>query len=220
MFSDSAFPGALPLKREVALELLDRPDRCEAVVGTFLTFVMIPVEERFGEYRFAGASHSLAGAFHRAEEFAAAMFLVRDPQSSRGLVRGLLLDNAGKGRDGEYEYPQAAPLDVGTEHRLVLCVQYGAPYDDTGVCIVETPALAGTPYDSRPPETDFPPEWGERMVDWVLETGEEKFGPVPEAVEAAIQAEARSQVWRNWLTRLPESSSWEDLLASSEPGVH
>ena len=43
MLPDSAFPGALPLSREVALDLLDRLDEFNATGGTFLTFVMLPL---------------------------------------------------------------------------------------------------------------------------------------------------------------------------------
>jgi hypothetical protein len=217
MLPDSAFPGTLPLKREVALDLLDRPDQGKAISGTFLTFVMIPVEERVGEYRFAGASHSLADAFRLVEEFADAMLLFHDPQQrSHGFLRTLLEDNTGEGSDGEYEYPQVGPLDVGTPHRLVLCVQYGAPYDDVGACVMEIPALAGSPYEDRQPETEFPPEWREPVVELVLQKGSKRFGPPTKTVEAAIEGEVRPKVWSAWLKRLEESNSWEELIARSE----
>jgi hypothetical protein len=215
MLPDSAFPGALPLKREVALELLDRPEHCAAAGGTFLTFVMIPLEERVGEYRFAGASHSLADAFRRAEDFGDAMNL-HQPGRPRRMLRTLLEDNTGAGHDGEYSYPHEAPLDVGMPHRLVLCVQYGAPYDDTGVCVVEIPALDGSPYDGRKPGTAFPPEWREPLIEWVLDQGADRFGSAPTAVEAAIRGEERPDVWSGWPKRLADSDSWEELLAGPE----
>jgi hypothetical protein len=121
---------------------------------------MIPVEERLGEYRFAGASRSLAEAIRRVAEFADAVGL-RDPRRPEGLLRVLLEDNPGEGYDGEYEYPKEAPIDLAEPHRLVLCVQYGAPYDDLGVCIVEIESLAGSAYEGRAPETQPPEGWGE-----------------------------------------------------------
>jgi hypothetical protein len=49
MLPDSAFPGLLPLDRDAVLELLYCPKDFEATVGTFLSFVMIPLEEWIGE---------------------------------------------------------------------------------------------------------------------------------------------------------------------------
>jgi hypothetical protein len=214
MLPDSAFPGALPLSREAALDLLDRLDEFNATGGTFLTFVMLPLEERIGEYRFAGASRSLAEAVRRVEEFADAMHL-HNPGRPGGLLRVLLEDNTGAGYDSEYEYPREAPIELDVPHRLVLCVQYGAPYDNLGACVLEVPALAGSAYDGRPPETDFPEEWREAVVEWVLEQGGERFGPVPPAVEAAIRDETRPDVWAGWRRRWAEFSGWEGLVPGS-----
>jgi hypothetical protein len=46
MFPDSAFPGPLPLCREAALDLLARLNDFGSTGGSFLSFVMIPLEER------------------------------------------------------------------------------------------------------------------------------------------------------------------------------
>ena len=212
MLSDSAFPGPLPLSRVAALELLDRLDDFDATGGTFLTFVMIPVEERIGEYRFAGASRSLAEAVRRIEEFGDAIAL-NQPESPRGLLRMLLEDNPDEGYDSEYAYPREAPIDLAEPHRLVLCVQYGAPYDDLGACVVEVPTLAGSAYDGRPPETEFPEEWREGTIEWVLEEGVKRFGPVPPEVEVAIRAEERQEVWGGWQRRWADFGGWQDLMA-------
>jgi hypothetical protein len=67
---DTAYPAPLPLGREAALALLDRPEEFDATAGAFLTFVEVPIEERVGEWRFAGASGSLAGAVRQVEAFA------------------------------------------------------------------------------------------------------------------------------------------------------
>jgi hypothetical protein len=125
MLPDSAFPGPLPLKRAAALTLLDRLDEFVTTGGTFLTFVMIPVEERDGQYRFAGASRSLADAVRRVEDFADLMWL-KKPDTPQ-LLRGLLEENTGAGHDSGWEYPQEVPLEVGTQHRLAFCVQNAAP---------------------------------------------------------------------------------------------
>ena len=46
-------------------ELLANPDRARAITGRFACFQMIPVEERIGEWRFAGTAENLADAFER-----------------------------------------------------------------------------------------------------------------------------------------------------------
>jgi uncharacterized protein (TIGR02996 family) len=215
---DSAFPGPLPLSRDVALEALGRPDDFNATGGKFLSFVMVPLEERVGEYRFAGASRSLAGAFRRVEEFADAMqfaTLLFPDREFNGLLRSLLGE---MDLGDEYSYPREAPVRVAGPHRLILCVQSGAPYEGLGACVVEIPWLAGSPYDQRPPETDFPEEWREGAIDWVLEQGAERFGPVPAEVEAAIRAETRPEVWGGWLPRWKDIRGWQELMAGSSRG--
>jgi hypothetical protein len=215
---DSAFPGPLPLSRDVALEALGHKGDEGATAGKFLSFVMVPVEERVGEYRFAGVSRSLAGALRRVEEFADAMQFATMMFSDRefnGLLRWLLEE---MDSDDEYGYPRKAPVRVAGPHRLILCVQYGAPYEGLGACVVEIPALAGSPYDQRRPETDFPEEWREGAIDWVLEQGAARFGPVPAEVEAAIRAETRPEVWGGWLPGWKDIRGWQELLAGSSRG--
>lgn len=159
MLPDAAFPGPLPLSRADALSLLDRLDDFDATGGVFLTFVMIPVEERFGEYRFAGASASLARAARQVDHFTEMMGL-QDPTNPEYLR--YLLEHVGEGGyDAEYQYPKRPPVTVEGPHRLVLCVQSPAPYDHFGVCIVEVGSLSGSGYEGKQPETDPPEEWNE-----------------------------------------------------------
>jgi hypothetical protein len=156
MLPNSAFPGALPRSREAALDLLDRLDEFNATGGAFLTFVEIPLEERIGEYRFAGASRSLAGAVRRAEEFARVMLLT-DPNNPNRLLRSLLEDNADSGYDSGYSYPREAPVGVDVPHRLVLCIQNGAPYEGGNRRLRAGDPPVGRPRLRRPPAGDrFP----------------------------------------------------------------
>ena len=155
--------------------------------------MQVPIEDRDGAWRFAGASGSLAGAIRQVEAFADALqfaTLVFLGREYNGLLRFLLEEND---PGDEYCYPRKAPVPVAGPHRLVLGVRYGAPYEGLGACVVEIPSLAGSPYDQRAPETDFPKEWHEGAVDWVLEQGAERFGPVPDEVEDAIRAETRPE---------------------------
>src|SRR5262245_37369561 len=158
---DTTYPAPLPLSREAALELLDRLEEFDATAGAFLTFVQVPIGEREGEWRFARASGSLAAALRQVEAFADALdfathlFLDRE---YNGLLR-ILLDESGV---DDYSYPRKAPVRVADPHRLVLCVQFGAPHEGLGACVVEIPALAGSPYARRLPETHFPAQWREQ----------------------------------------------------------
>src|SRR5262249_12078895 len=134
---ESAFPGPLPLGREGGLELLARPDDYRRPGGAFLTFVMVPTASRFGDWLFAGVSRSLADAADRGEEVIAP---AGAPRRGRPRLLRYLLEPE------EYEegwhFSDIAPIDGLGPHRVVLCVQADAPYDDTGVCIVEVPRPA------------------------------------------------------------------------------
>lgn len=211
MLLDAAFPGPLPLGREAALDVLARLDDFADTGGTFLSFVMIPVEERIGEWRFAGSSASLAEAFRRLDEFADAMLLTRP--GATGYVRGVLeMPNI----YDVWTSPGEAPIDGLGRHRVVLCAEGGAPYDDTGLCLVEVPSLAESGFEDRPPETVFPQEWGEQALEWVLEHGSERLGDAPPEVEEAIRAEERPEVWALWCRHLAAVRTWEELLSLAQ----
>jgi hypothetical protein len=167
---------------------------------------MIPLEERIGDWRFAGASGALGGAVRLVEDFAGAMKL-GNPDT--GFLRGLLEPMTWV---NEWNYPQQTPIDGVGEHRLVLCVQGDAPYDDVGACIVEVPSLVGSPFERRSPEAVFPEEWRDSAIEWVLENGTERFGPPPPEVEAAIEDESRPEDWTRWAHDWEKFRSWEDLF--------
>jgi hypothetical protein len=218
LLPDATYPAPLPLSRQAALDLLDRLGEFDATVGAFLTFVQIPVEDRDGVWRFAGASASLAGAVRQVEAFADALHfatLVFPGREYNGLLRFLLEEN---GEADEYCYPREAPVRLAGPHRLVLCVQYGAPYEGLGACVVEIAALAGSPYEQRPSETDFPHEWCEGASEWVLKEGAARFGPAPVEVEDAIRAETRTEVWAWRFARWKDIQGWQELLAGPSRG--
>jgi hypothetical protein len=153
MAPDGAYPAPLPLSRKAALELLDRLDEFESARGTFLAFVEIPVESRIGEWRFAGASSTLAQAVRQVEEFVAVMGM----SDTKPMLQQLLEDHDDTGSDNEYEYPRRMLWTVYGPHRLVLCVRSGAPCEGWGAGIVEVETLAGSGYEGVAPET-HPPE--------------------------------------------------------------
>ena len=88
MIDESLYPAPIPFSRELAIELVAQLDKLDATQGAFLTFVMIPVKERIGEWRFAGASRSLGQAFRRIGEHARAMGTTKDEADvARDLTR-------------------------------------------------------------------------------------------------------------------------------------
>ncbi len=154
MVPDSALPGPLPLEREGGLRLVNHLDQSEAPPGTFLTFVMIPIEDRIGEWRFAGATTSLAESVRQVGRFWAALGVSYD----EGMAMLHRLLEPEEWEEG-WHFPPDPPVEVSGPHRLILCVQGEAPYDDVGVSIVEVASLAGSGYEGRAPSTERPEEW-------------------------------------------------------------
>lgn len=156
----SQYPAPLPLSREHALEIVSDLDGRAAIPGAFLTFVMIPVEARIGEWRFAGASGSLAEALRRVGEFMLTMGT--DEPVARSALAAWLQEDAltawTKLRDA-WSYKDL-PLDEIGEHRVVLFLEGQAPYDDCGACVLELDDLG--PWAERAPQTEWPETWDER----------------------------------------------------------
>jgi len=208
MLPASAYSSALPLSRKAAQELFARPEDLTALVAPFLTFVQIPLEERIGEWRFAGAAKTLAEAVRRIERFAVA-FQISDTARAK-FIAGLLRSCS----EGKEMYPKTSPREVSGPHRVVLCVQYGAPYEGLGAAIVEVESLDGSGFDKQKPESELPKQWRKMSVQWVLKMGTKQFGPPSDEVKAAIKAEKRSAVWGTWRRRWKRFKSWADLMPS------
>lgn len=199
MIPDAVYPGPLPLAREAAIDVLTHLDRFEGTGGVFLSFVMIPLEERIGGWRFAGVSDSLAAAVRCVESFASQMLGPGDEGLLLPLFRDMTWVN-------DWNYPTRPPLAVTGPHRLVLSVVSDAPYDDYGGGIVEVESLAGSGYEDRPPDLSIPEEWQKRPVlDWLVAEGTERFGEPPDDVLAALVYDATLE----HLTRLRET--WSEL---------
>lgn len=152
MLQDIDYPGPLPLSRGAALEMLARLDDFNAK-GDFLSFVMIPFEERIGTWRFAGATRSLAEAVNQLEDLYFAF-------GGRDLMQGLLGDQPINPSSDYLNLPHSNPpeLHLKEPYRLIFCQEFGAPYEGIGACIVEISTLSGTIYENRLPETDWPEE--------------------------------------------------------------
>ena len=161
MIDPAAYPKPVPLSREDTLALLN--SGWADVPGTFLAYMMIPVEQRIGEWRFAGAARSLAAAYERLVEFWVALGGDVEPETGRPSFADWLSWDAveflPRLEDGWSGVPY---LDGLSAHRVVVFAEGQAPYDDTGLCILEVEPAEGEPFFAREPETDRPPEWGEQ----------------------------------------------------------
>jgi hypothetical protein len=127
----------------------------------------------------------------------------------------------------EYEegwhFSDTSPIDGLGPHRVILCVRADAPYDDTGVCIVEVPRLAESAAG------DFAEHavsgWRAKTVARLLEVGTRLWGAPPPDVRAALERRSGPADWTRWSQSewgenpnwsLSEEkvgpSGWEDIL--------
>lgn len=131
----------------------------------FLTFVMIPVEERIGEWRFAGTADTLGEAFGRLVRFA--LKIGMSDKSADSILQEWLEQEALEvwtdiSKAWSYD---ALPLsDIGA-HDVVLFAEGQAPYDDFGLAVLAVATLQGSPFQGREPEDSPPPEWSDAEGD-------------------------------------------------------
>jgi hypothetical protein len=161
MNDPAAYPRPVPLSQEDALALATTVGQWPDVPGTFLAYEMIGLEERIGEWRFAGAARSLAGAFQRIVEFHEAFGSTPDEARAglAELIGASVLDVLPRLEDGwSTPLPYQDQLRV---HRVVFFGEGGAPYDYFGLCILEVEPEDGEPFFARAPETHRPDEWSQ-----------------------------------------------------------
>lgn len=178
------------LLKEEFLHYLKNREEAKSVSGNFLCFFMIPVIQRFGQWRFAGTAYNLDEAIQKIEEFG----LIIDKQyreipdvSSEPIDKNWFLDFVAesevlvycKQRDMQDSYS----LDSFKERNIfpveALTLAEGeAPYDDEGFAILEVGNLESHPYRNRPLESVIPKAWSggdwEADVDAIPETFFEK----------------------------------------------
>ncbi len=159
MLPEAAYPHPLPLSRAHALDLVARAAELE-LRSTFACFVMIAIEERIGEWRYAGHADSFAGVVACIDAFADALGFPASEQSGPRLAEWLEIDALQIG-DETTEWWSLDDLELEElgEHRLVLFGEGGAPYDDFGVCVIELGSVEGTRLAGLAPQTERPDTW-------------------------------------------------------------
>jgi len=133
----------------------------------FLSFLMIPVEERIGEWRFAGTAGSLRQAFTQLVGLALKIGMTEKPADT--VLQGWLEQEALEvwtdvSRAWSYD---ALPLQEIGAHDVVLFAEGQAPYDDFGLAVLEVATLRGSPFEGREPQDSPPSAWtdAEREAD-------------------------------------------------------
>lgn len=158
-------PHSIPLSSGAAQELCAGAETFAGVRGAFLCFVMIPVEERIGEWRFAGTGDTLGAAVGAIDAFMREMRLAPEGGASPALhalsVGGTPVFTDVNESWSYYDLPHG---EIGG-HTVVLFAEGQAPYDDFGFCILELQSLVDSPYLTRAPETDRPDSWPEGRED-------------------------------------------------------
>ncbi|MCA9660663.1 MAG: hypothetical protein KC486_20140 [Myxococcales bacterium] len=149
----------MPRSRDEVLRLLDDPTAALAVRGEFLCFLMIPVIERFGQWRFAGAATTMGGAFERLRALGERLTggsgdaddALRSLAEQEVLTYCTSLADSWSGGD----FADRGLHDATIE----LLAEGGAPYDDFGFAVLSVRSLAEHPYATRPIEGRPPSCW-------------------------------------------------------------
>ncbi len=143
------YPGALPLSRAALGSLVSLTEATVELRKSFLTLVMLPVEERVGKWCFAGKSPSFAEALKTLDAFAEAAQIRRSGTLLEDMLANEQMDFAVHPRSA-WSY-ESLPLDSIGLHTLVFLAEGGAPYDDFAVCVLEVPSFTGAPIARRKP---------------------------------------------------------------------
>ena len=153
------------LDRETTLQLMEDPARAAEVTGALLCFVMIGVEQRFGQWRYAGAARTLADAFERMQELLDRLSQGEWEYSLQEMAEADVLDYR-TDLDGSMLQPELAARGLAIEGAVVLA-EGGAPYDDHGFAILRVEQ--GHPYTERGVESGRPGAWDGGDLDEDLE---------------------------------------------------
>lgn len=158
----SSIRRSAPLSREearsLAVALPSTPPAApeEAAERAYLTFMMIPVEERIGEWRFSGVARTLRDAILRIADFGREIGMTEHPRES--IVADWLEAEALEvwtdvSKAWSYD---ALPLAEIGAHDVVLFAEGQAPYDDFGFAVLEIASLEKSPFRDRIPDTSRP----------------------------------------------------------------
>jgi hypothetical protein len=151
----------MALKRDEFAQLLKDPSAAAARTGRFVCFQMIPIEERIGQWRFAGTAENLASAFERCGGLFNRIWPREEDELSGTAILLDMLDAldalevtdrpwSSNGTPQEFELPFDATL--------IVLAEGGAPHDDIATAIFEVKdwgTLRERRIEDQPPPTPF-----------------------------------------------------------------
>lgn len=167
--------GRFPLERSRTLELLEqlRAGTLPTIEGNFLCFFYLLMEERIGDWRYAGHASTLGEALARIDAFQREMHALAwagEPEETyeplemlTELLTADVLEMPDEPSSG-YAYAHLSRYEIGP-HRVILFGEGGAPHDDMGLCIVEVPTSTHALLQ-RAPENERPETWPAPGEEW------------------------------------------------------
>lgn len=147
------------MNRDDLLAALAHPQSAETPGQAYLGFVMIPVAERFGQWRFTGAGRTVGEVLSRLD--AAMKALGDDAVGPLASVRRLAEDDVLVWED-PWSSPRGDREALADVEEVVVAVG-GAPHDHIGLAVLRVDAAH--PYVARRPETRPPTSWSDGDLD-------------------------------------------------------
>lgn len=166
--------------RQDVLYYLDRLEEAKQISGGYLSFLQIPIIERFGQVRFAGSATNFGDALLRLVELINALHPAQSMAESLEYLKSMAADEAIVFPDEEDWDSRCTGMgdfdkytELGEEYQDIVWAEGSAPYDDTGIYIIEIADLANHPYVNSPIENHIPQAW--LGGDWEKEFDEDGY---------------------------------------------
>lgn len=159
----TAYAFEIPMSRATLEKVVADIEPLRSLRSSYLTFFYLPVEERIGEWRFAGTTRNLAAAIEQIGIYENTMFARPEDRALEpveGMLEGDVLE-IGSPETVWGDNPERTFQDSLVEklppYRLIVYALGGAPHDHLGFAIVEVRDLGR--YARRKPDTRRPEEW-------------------------------------------------------------
>jgi hypothetical protein len=166
--------------RQDVLYYLDRLEEAKQISGGYLSFLEIPIIERFGQWRFAGSATNFGDALLRLVELIDTLYSKQSMTESLAMLKSIVADEVMMFPD-EDDWDDWSTwggnfnekyVEIG-EYQDIVWAEGGAPYDDRAINIVEVADLANHPYVNSPIEKHIPQAW--LGGDWESELDEDGY---------------------------------------------
>jgi hypothetical protein len=130
-------PPPLLDRAEILALFAQSPDELRAQAGSFVFLAMLPIEERIGEWYLGGDGGTLWDALASFEALLAQnMPRVDWREFCREVISAPAMNVARKAPRRGFDLPKGL-FEPSALRRVVFYAEGGAPYDDTGFCLIE-----------------------------------------------------------------------------------